>query len=77
MKKISNRLGRYITLCKRLCANNVKSQHFIFSPMVLGLIYLVVLNMNRVKKSKFQDFVQGFPGIVQMTGQVVFVNSIV
>jgi len=47
------------------------------SPMVLGLIYLVVLNMNRVKKSKFQDFVQEFPGIVQMTGQVVFVNSIV
>ena len=44
--------------------------------MVHGLIYLVVLNMNLEKKNKFLDFVLEFQAIVQMTGQVVFVNSI-
>jgi len=46
------------------------------SPMVHGLTYLVVLNMNPVKKNKFQDFVQEFLVIVQMTDQAVFVSSI-
>ena len=44
--------------------------------MVHGLIYLVVLNMNLEKKNKFQDFALEFQVIVQMTGQVVFVNLI-
>lgn len=46
------------------------------SLMVHGLIYLVVLNMNLVKKNKFLDFVLEFQAIVQTTGQVVFVNLI-
>lgn len=47
------------------------------SPMVHGLIYLVVSNTNLAKKHKFLGFVLEFLVIVQMTGQVAFANSIV
>jgi len=47
------------------------------SLMVHGLIYLVVSNMNLVKKNKLLDFVLEFQVIAQMTDQVAFANLIV